>query len=285
MIVEAKLSVMLFPFYKPLLEGKLTIQKIVSDLKAEGVGAFELMMSQMRASEKLWDEVYKVMRGASMVCSCYDIDVNLIGQSRADRDAALDVVEREVRFCKEKLDCPTVLICGTKPANGMSDNLARKLYAEQLVKVVERTKGYGVTITIEDFGVYPFFTASAAHCLEVLETANCPMLKFTFDSGNFLIGDDKPAAIFHMFKNYIAHVHIKDFAACKAGEQPSVSSIAGKRYRDCLIGEGEADVAEIVKLLKHNRYNGWLSIEVWGDNSLAKAIHGVKFVRRAWESA
>jgi len=36
--MKAKLSVMLFPFHRPLVEGRLTVQEIVSALKAEDVG-------------------------------------------------------------------------------------------------------------------------------------------------------------------------------------------------------------------------------------------------------
>jgi len=275
---------MLFPFHRPLVEGRLTVQEIVSALKAEDVEAFEPMMSCIRASEKLWEEVHKAMWEEGMVCSCYDIGVNLIGETEADRETALDIVEREVRYCKEKLDCPIAMIHGTKPASGMSNEEGRKLYAEQLAKAVKRTKDYGVTLAIEDYGVYPSFTASGAHCLEVLEAANCPELGFTFDNGNFLFGDDKPTAVFPMFKDRIVHVHIKDFALCKPGEKPLLYSVKGKGYRDCLIGEGDAEVAEVVKLLRDSGYKGWLSIEVGGDDPLGRAIHGVRFVKEAWEN-
>jgi len=279
-----KMSVMMFPFHRGLGNGTLAAQELVAAFIAEEVTAFEPSAGWVKGESKTSEAFFKAAADAGMVCSCYDIGVNLIGESDADRAKALDNVEREVAFCRDELDCVVAMVPGTKPASDMSNEDGRKLYAEQLAKVVERTKGTGVTITIEDYGMLPSFTASAAHCLQVLEAANCPDLKFTFDNGNFLYGDDRPTQVFDMFRDRIAHVHVKDLALCGPDDQPRLRSIAGMGYKGCAIGHGEAEVADTVKLLRATGYDGWLSLEVGASSDpVAEAIRGARFVRDAWE--
>jgi len=106
-----------------------------------------------------------------------------VGESDADRQAALDWVAQGVEICAG-LGCPTALVAGSKPATGMSNEEGRKVLADALAKVAECAQGSGVTMTIEDFGVYPEFTCSSEHVLEVVQAAAHPNLKITFDNGN-----------------------------------------------------------------------------------------------------
>ncbi|NOZ22083.1 MAG: sugar phosphate isomerase/epimerase [Planctomycetes bacterium] len=281
-----KLSVMLFPFHKKLTEGPLTPERVVKGFQSVGIQAIEPMMSWVEAEPEKWETFFKTANDAGMVWSCYDIGVNLIGESEVDRTEALVKVDRGIAFCKEKLNSSLVLLAGTKPAPNMSNEDGRKIYGEQLAKAYERTKNSGVTITIEDFGVYPPFTAGGRHCLETLEASNCPAIKFTFDNGNFLFADDTPTGVYDLFKGRIAHVHIKDFALREPDDQPRSTSLAGKQYKGCLIGDGEAEVVDTVKLLKADAYDGWISLEVGGSiGPLDDALHGAKVVKEAWGEA
>ncbi|MEW6355134.1 MAG: sugar phosphate isomerase/epimerase family protein [Planctomycetota bacterium] len=278
-----KLSVMLFPFHKQLTDGTLKPKAAVEGFKSAGIRAIEPMMSWVEAEPQKWETFFKTASDAGMVWSCYDIGVNLIGENEVDRTEALVKVDRGVEFCKEKLRCSVVLLAGTKPAANMTEEDGRKLYGAQLAKAHERTKGSGVTITIEDFGVYPPFTAGGQHCLEVLEACNCPAIKFTFDNGNFLFAADTPTAVYDLFKGRIAHVHIKDFALRAPDDQPRLTSLSGKQYKGCYIGEGEAEVAETLRLLKADAYPGWISLEVGGSRDpLDDALRGAKVVKQAW---
>jgi len=280
-----KMSVMLFPFHSRLTNGELTAKQLVADFAAEGVTAIEPMMSWIVAQPDKWAEFDKAARDAGMVYSCYDVGVNLIGETEADRAAALDTVAEGVEFCVEKLQCPVALLPGTKPSTGMSNEDGRKLYGEGLAKSVERTKGSGVTLTIEDFGVYPAFAASGAHCAEVIEASNCPDVKFTFDNGNFLIADDTPTNAYGLLKDRTVHVHIKDFAFREDDGKKGLASPGGKLFKGCMIGDGAGEVAECLQLLKADGYDGWISLEVGGGDPVVEAIHGAKFVTKAWEEA
>lgn len=276
------LSVMLFPFHSRLSDGQLTAAGVIDALSKEGTTAIEPMLSWLDADPAKWEEFRKTTVDKGLSFSCLDIGANLVGQSDADREAALDTVERGVAIACEQLECPVVLVAGSKADPALGDADSRKVYGETLIKAVERVNGANVTMTIEDFGVYPTFTAAGGHCKEVLDVAAPGNVKFTFDNGNFLLGGDTPTQVYELFKDCIAHVHIKDFALRPDDDSPSLTAPNKKKYKGCMIGEGEAEVTGTLELLKADGYDKWVSIEV-GGNPLAEAVHGVRFVREAWE--
>ncbi|OGV65730.1 MAG: hypothetical protein A3K19_25905 [Lentisphaerae bacterium RIFOXYB12_FULL_65_16] len=281
-----KMSVMLFPFHRLLTEGKLAPADFVRTMKAAGVTAIEPMLSWIDAEPQKWEAFRKTAVDAGMVFSCLDIGVNLVGESEADRNQALDTAVRGVELARGGLGCPIVLLAGSKAASSLTEGESRRKYGRGLAKAVVRTKGSGVTITIEDFGVYPTFAAGAKHCLEVLEVAG-RAVRFTFDNGNFLLADDRPSEVYGLLKSRIAHVHIKDFALRSRDDQKSLTSPGGKQYKGCLVGAGAAEVPETLGLLKKGGYKGWVSIEVGGGDPdpVREAVHAAKFITETWAKA
>lgn len=277
-----KLSVMLFPFHRLLSDGSLDPAGFVKTLQDEGVTAIEPMTNWIRSDPQNWARFDAAARAAGMVYSCYDIGVNFIGEKPADRQAALDLVQREVAFCRDALKCPTALLPGTRPAPGMSADEGRMLYGEGLAKAAALTAGSGVTLSIEDFGVYPRFACAAAHCMQVLQIAGAAV-KFTFDNGNFLLGGDRPLDAYRVTKARIAHVHIKDFCPRDPDGNPSLTTVGGVPLKGCLIGEGEGQVRECVQAVRRDGFTGWVSIEVGGGDPVAQAVHGARVIRQAWE--
>lgn len=285
------LSVMLFPFHARLSDGTLTSARMIKILRGERITAIEPMMSWIEADPAKWSEFDRAARDGGMTYCCYDIGVNLVGENEKDRTTAVDLVERGVDFCRNELDCPIVMLAGSNAAENMTNDEGRKFYGETLARCYERTRGSGVTLTIENFGVYPNFTAGAAHNLEVLETANYPEIMFAFDNGNFLLGDDEPTHAYGLLQDRTAHLHIKDFSLTDPDDKRSLPSPSGKRYVACPLGNGDGEVAEILDLFSKSQYNGWISLEVHGsDDPLAAAVHGARFVwneedSREYESA
>ena len=271
-----ELSVMLFPFHRILGEARISGAELVRTFRAEGVGAIEPMLGWTETTPEPWRQFHAAAVDAGMSFSCLDIGVDLVGNSDADRAKALDTVVRGVEFARS-LECPLVLLAGSKAAPDLGEPESRRVYGRSLALAAERARGSGVTITIEDFGVYPTFTASAAHCLEVLEVAG-PAVRFTFDNGNFLLADDRPTAAYPLVRSRLAHVHIKDFALRPADAQKSLTSPSGRQFKGAPIGQGEAEVTACVNLLKADAYPGWFSLEVGGD-PVAEAVHGARFVK------
>ena len=276
-----KLSVMLFPFHNDLKEGTHSATELVEKLYSVGARALEPMLRNIDDAPEIWEELRAAAADFGMSYSCLDIGANLIGESEDDRSAALDTVARGVDLCAD-LDCPIALIPGTRPAPGMSNEEGRKVYSAMLAKAGQRTADSGVTLTIEDFGVYPEFACHSSHVLEVVSGAG-PEIRVTWDNGNFLLADEMPADAYPPLRGRTVHVHVKDWVPAPDGAKGLVTP-AGKAWAGAHIGHGEAQVQESLRLLHADRYEGWVSLEVSVAPALEAAVIGAKYVTGVWDA-
>jgi sugar phosphate isomerase/epimerase len=277
-----ELSVMLFPFHKDLTERTYSALGLIEKLYAVGVSALEPMLSRIDDAPEVFAELRAAAADFDMSYSCLDIGANLIGESEADRAAALDTVSRGVDLCVE-LDCPVALIPGTRPAPGMSNEEGRAIYSQMLARAAERTADSGVTLTIENFGVTPQFACHSSHVREVVVAAG-PEIKVTWDNGNFLLADEMPVDAFPPLAARTVHVHIKDWAPVPTDADRGILTPAGKRWVGAHIGQGHAQVAESLQLIHDNGYDGWISLEVGFGPPLEAAVIGANFVTGVWDS-
>jgi sugar phosphate isomerase/epimerase len=269
-----KLSVMLFPFHSLLLDHSLSAGDMVRSLKKFGAHGLEPMLPGVTGDAPVWEELIATARDEGMEFTCTDIGANLIGEDDAAREASVDTVKRGVDVCVE-IGCPVALIPGTRHRPGMSPDEGRKIYSEMLARCAEATKGSGVVLTIEDFGVVPDLACSGRDCLTVIKGAGPEAnIKMTFDNGNFLLADDVPVEAYALLRDDIVHVHIKDFVI--GGE--SLKSPTGVPHAGCLIGDGAGQVVECLDLLKQDKYKGWISLEA----NAADAQQGCDFIRQCW---
>ncbi len=80
---------------------------------------------------------------------------------------------------------------------------------------------------------------------DIIETINSPALKFLLDTGNKPHQKGTPWEVYQKIKDYIVHVHIKDYQGEKA----------------VFPGEGDCRVAEVIKDILASGYKGGFSIE------------------------
>lgn len=276
-----KLSVMLFPFHGPITDGSLTPQAAVDAIKAAGIGAIEPMLSNLDATPGPWEEFIELCRQSGIAVSCVDIGANLAQSAPEVRAAALDTVRRGLDLCVQ-LNCPVALIAGSKPDEGVSNEEGRQLYAQALADSAVLGKERGVTVVIEDFGVYPEFACRSDHVREVVTMAG-PDVKVAWDNGNFILADELPMHAYGVLRDLSVHVHIKDFALDETG-QAGLKTPSGKAYKGAEIGAGDCQVAECVAALKRDGFEGWVSLEI-GSNRIQEAVDGAAFVTKVWEEA
>ena len=95
----------------------------------------------------------------------------------------------------------------------------------------------------------------------LLETSPVPLC---LDTGHLLVGGTDPVRIAEDAPERIAHVHLKDVDASAAervrsGRTGYQEAVAGGLYRP--LGQGDVDVAGIVRALERSGYRGWYVLE------------------------
>jgi sugar phosphate isomerase/epimerase len=274
-----KLSCMLFPFHGVIVNNDISPGALVEAFTAAGITALEPMLSNLDA-EPRWAEFLRLATEAGIVFSCLDVGVDFIGGREGG--AALETVKRGLDFCAQ-IDCPIALLPGTRPAEGMSNEDGRKLYAEGLAQSAELARPLGITTCIEDFGVYPAFACHSSHVLEVVTMAGSDT-KVAWDNGNFILADEMPIDALPPLYDRTCHVHIKDFILDPTG-QAGLKTPSGKAYGGIPMGEGDCQVRECVVELKRRGFDGWVSLEVGLAPPLEDAIKGAEVVKAAWDEA
>lgn len=278
-----KLSVMLFPYHPGLAQGKVTAAAIAADLKAGGATAVEAMVGFEKSYPEQWQALLAALADAGLGHACLDVGVNLVCTTDPEKQAAMDTVKYGLETAAA-LSCPVVLLAGSRPPEGMSNEEGRQRYAANLAAAAELAVPYGIVTTIEDFGVYPHFACGPEHCLEVLQGTGRDDVRFTYDNGNFLLANADPMDALALTRDRSVHVHIKDFMV-DATDQAGLKSADGRAWRGCDIGAGAGRVPEVLASLKQSGYDGWVSLEVSVADALAGARQGMAYISEMWEQA
>ena len=131
----------------------------------------------------------------------------------------------------------------------------------------------GIATTLENHG---FFCNGADRVIRMIQASDCPNLKMTLDVGNFLCVDEDPVASVKKCLPYAAIIHFKDFYVRKKDRLPGQTemfncnngswfeTIAGKMLRGSILGQGDIDIPDVVRLIKNSGFDGYLSLEFEG---------------------
>jgi len=100
-----------------------------------------------------------------------------------------------------------------------------------------------------------------ASVLRLLDASDIPLC---LDTGHLLIGGTDPLELVQTAAERIAHVHLKDVrtsvsAAVSAGEASYIEAVRAGLYAP--LGDGDLDIAGIVRALESSGYRGWYVLE------------------------
>jgi sugar phosphate isomerase/epimerase len=104
---------------------------------------------------------------------------------------------------------------------------------------------HGAEVLLETHGDFNRYDV----LLDVFEKVSSPAVGMLWDFEHPYMHGEEPQTTFNQLAPYIRHTHVKD-ARNENGEKVL-----------CMIGEGEVPVPEIVHILQHGGYDGWLSLE------------------------
>jgi sugar phosphate isomerase/epimerase len=150
--------------------------------------------------------------------------------------------------------------------------------------VADYAAQFGITTTIENHG---FNVQTSDRVQRVIHAVNRENFKTTLDVGNFLCIDEDPLVGVKKNINYAATVHFKDFYIRPYYENPGdgvwFRTVNENYLRGAIVGHGDLNIREIMKLVKNSGYDGYLTVEFEGmeDCKIGSKI-GMDNVRRLW---
>jgi sugar phosphate isomerase/epimerase len=143
---------------------------------------------------------------------------------------------------------------------------------------------YGIITSVENHG---FHVQSSDRVLRLYHAVDRPNFKITMDIGNFMCADENSVAAVKKTIPYASMVHLKDFYLRPSSLNPGkgwFSTIAGNYLRGAILGHGDLDLREVLRIVKGSGYDGYVSIEFEGmEDCLAGTSIGLENARKLWD--
>ncbi|MEW6360402.1 MAG: sugar phosphate isomerase/epimerase [Planctomycetota bacterium] len=265
-MAELTLGMMTYSFNRMVRAGEIDVPGIIRFCGELGVEEMDIGEAHWTKPDKDIPATIKAMRATGIGVASSHTALDLVtrtDKAKEEREAKL----REI--CAKLAAVKSRCIMLGSPANDLSAEEWRKQYGIGLGEAVPIAEEYGLTVTFENRGgAAGLMVGTVEHCLEIMEYAGDPRLRFTFDVGNFrYVGADWDAA-FDRLADTIAHAHLKDVV-------PS-----GDSFQMVPLGEGEVDNAPTIRKLMERGYTGSLAIECGGRGTDKEdARKSVEFVK------
>ncbi|MEF3301567.1 sugar phosphate isomerase/epimerase family protein [Paenibacillus sp. GYB003] len=132
------------------------------------------------------------------------------------------------------------------------------------VEIAEYAEQYGIVTSIENHG---FLVQATERVHRIIEAVNRTNFRHTIDIGNFLCADENPVSAVKKSMPYASMVHFKDFYVRPSYRNPGdgwFRSTSGTYLRGAVVGQGDIDMYEVVRIVKASGYDGYISIEFEG---------------------
>lgn len=224
------------------------------------------------------DAVRKKCEESELTISTYSVNADLLSPDKNAREAEIARVKLHIDAA-ERLGLKWMrhdIASFRRPfSSNTPENFEKEL--PLMIEGVRTLYAYaaerGITTTLENHG---FFCNGADRLIRIINAADCPNLKMTLDIGNFLCVDDDPVAAVKKCLSYAAIIHFKDFYVRKKDRLPGQTemfncnngswfeTLSGRMLRGSILGQGDLDIPEIVRLIKTSDFDGYLSLEFEG---------------------
>ena len=172
--------------------------------------------------------------------------------------------------CISKYGCNIAMIIPLK-----SDELSVDANFQKAISTLNAlcdiAQKHGATVAIEDYDGYDAVICNTVTIKRALHSI--PKLRHTFDTGNYAYFNESMIDALKLFATKTVYVHLKDRTfASPESDVNSQASFYGRKVKSCAVGDGFVEIEECIKLLSESGYNGFLSVELFGNTNITTAM-------------
>ncbi|HEU5140163.1 MAG TPA: sugar phosphate isomerase/epimerase family protein [Bacillales bacterium] len=131
-------------------------------------------------------------------------------------------------------------------------------------KIADYAGQYGITTSVENHGYY---VQASDRVQRLVHEVNRENFKTTLDIGNFMCVDENSIASTKKNLPYASMVHFKDFYHRPSWQNPGegwIRTALGDFLRGAIVGQGDIDIWETIRVVKDFGYDGYVSVEFEG---------------------
>jgi sugar phosphate isomerase/epimerase len=222
-----------------------SVEQVAQHARAYGYQGVELRLLDgeiidpgMAASEK--ERVRAIFRDAGLPIVAVDSSIRVASGADGNQQDLRSFLELASEW-----ESPLLRVFGGAPED-LSRDAALARAASVLEQAAPRAEELGVAIVLETHDTF----ASAADVAGALAQVPSPAVGVLWDTHHPHRMGEAPERVWDLVGPRVRHVHVKDARPRADGGWDLV-----------LLGEGEVRVADAVRVLRRESYEGWLSVE------------------------
>ncbi|HQY92521.1 sugar phosphate isomerase/epimerase family protein [Caldilinea sp.] len=259
-----KLSISMWSVVSAVRQGRIDLPGFIefaARQQENGARGVELLDYFWRDRAAEMDKAMRQIADAGLELAVYSIGNDFFQPER-------EAWEKQLADLKTGVDVANLLNVRTmrvfsgnaKPDYAFEDGFA--WIVDGLAAGAHYAESHGVTLALENHGL---MAGRSDQVRRVIEAVGSPALRANIDTGNFLLVNQNPTEAAQDLADLAALVHLKDFRRARADETEHIyKALDGTAFTGAVVGQGEVELAAIVKILDDAGYDGWLSLEYEG---------------------
>ena len=270
-----KIAVSSYSFSQAMRAGRMNILDVIPKAKEMGYEGVEIVRGNQSDAE---------MRALAVMLKAQAAEAGIpIIAYMVTADFAKRPLEEQVDMLKAEAEIAALMGASRmrhdtsygKDAEGNEIDFEKTLpvIAEGCRRVAEFAAGLGVQTMTENHGR---FMQDALRVKKLMESVDHPNFGWLIDMGNFSGVDEVCVESVRIAAPMAVHVHAKDVHIKNGGGFKPLQgwgvTRGGNYIRGAMIGHGDVNVKECLKILKEAGYDGWLSVEFEGMEDCIMAL-------------
>jgi sugar phosphate isomerase/epimerase len=291
---KMKVGLSTYSLVRELKAGTMTVFDVIQWIADNGGEHMEIVPYGFTVVDnpELADQIKEKAQSVGIELSQYSMPANFVQETEEEFDEEVARIKQHVDVAN-RLGIKTLrhdVTAFTLPPEDMTIHYFDKHFSK-LVKgsqlIADYASQFGITTTIENHG---FNVQSSDRVQRVIRAVNRSNFKTTLDIGNFLCIDEDPLVGVRKNVRYAQTVHFKDFYIRPYYKNPGggdwFRTVNENYLRGAIVGHGDINIREVMKLVKHSGYDGYLTVEFEGmeDCKIGSKI-GMENVKRFWDEA
>lgn len=250
-----KTSVCHYSFHRVWKANNWTCEQLAGEVKALGCEGIDFHAGLLGSSVGAVEKIMSAVRRTGLTLSGLSLSNNFNQEDPIVFEQQIDVVKEWLRVASE-VQAPVSRIFGGALKLRNNQEAYKKGFKriiQALEQVVKDAEKLGVILALENHGGLP---CTGEEQVRVIEAIHSPYLRATIDVGNYLQGGQEGHVGTALAAPYAAYVHFKDFQKTTAKD-----SSAPWGLKACVLGRGDVDHLQCLKVLHQTGYRGFIALE------------------------
>ncbi|BBI35896.1 sugar phosphate isomerase/epimerase family protein [Cohnella abietis] len=283
-----KWGISTYSLSRAIIAGEMTVPDVIEWTKEIGGDHVEIVPIgyDLTQQPELVPAIRRKAEQVGLDISNYTVSANFICADESSLKQEIERVKREVDIANElgvKLFRHDVASRPPEQTSIVFFQSDLPLLADACRQIADYASSYGITTSVENHG---FYMQASERVESLIHAVGRPNFKTTLDIGNFMCVDESSIKGVRNNVGLASMIHLKDFYLRSKHHNPGqgwFQTSSGDYLRGAIVGQGDIDMREVLRIIKASGYDGYISIEFEGiEDCRSGTLFGFENAKRIW---